>query len=155
MLLCVSYISITEIGQSFTIMEPCEWPYRHIELQIMNRRLTAKKLPFRVDFQSISCGVSSDETDQIQPSSSFTLESYYRCPHRQSCSHTLVEGGAFAQDGTTPQMILCVYSESLNRSRIPREINLSLSEMPTNWLKLDQVDGGLSCWDGNNRTAGL
>ncbi|KAF5643131.1 transporter hol1 [Fusarium sp. NRRL 52700] len=106
MLFCIAYICITETDQTFTIMEPCEQPCRHIEIQIMNKWLTEKNLPCMLDFQSITCGESAGEMAEIQPFASFTLECYHRCTHRKSRSHTILECNVPAQDGRNRQMIV-------------------------------------------------
>lgn len=105
MLFCIAYICITETDQTFNIIEPCEQPCRHIELQIMNKWLTEKKLPCMLDFQSITCGVSADEMAEIQPFASFILECYHRT-HRKPRSHTILEGDVPAQDGRNRKMIV-------------------------------------------------
>ncbi|KAJ4135289.1 hypothetical protein NW768_004911 [Fusarium equiseti] len=106
MLFCISYICITETGQTFTIKEPCQELCRHIELQVMKKWLKAKNLPCMVEFKSISCRVSSTETNEIQSASSFTLECYHGCPHRTPCSYTILEDEVPTQEDESRQMIV-------------------------------------------------
>jgi hypothetical protein len=73
MLFCVSYICITETGQTFTMQEPCRRGCEHVTLQIMNTRSIKKKLPYLMTFESVSCEVFSGERHEIQAAPDITL----------------------------------------------------------------------------------
>jgi hypothetical protein len=113
MLFCVSYICITETGQTFTMQEPCRRGCEHVTLQIMNTRSIKKKLPYLMTFESVSCEVFSGERHEIQAARDITFQSFHRCQDRKLCSHYLVEGDLPEKDVRTPQTVVCVCSDNL------------------------------------------